>query len=54
MTRLELLCIALLVLMATSPDVLAQISERKVNIYSDGVRMTGTVLAIRHSFPSTD
>jgi hypothetical protein len=30
--------------MATSLDVLAQIAERKVDIYSEGVRMTGTVL----------
>ena len=44
MRRLAFLCIALLALMTTSVNVLAQIAERKVDIYSAGVRMTGTVL----------
>jgi len=44
MRRLEFLCFTLLALMATSLDVLAQIAERKVDIYSEGVRMSGTVL----------
>ncbi len=44
MRRLEFLCLTLLALMTTSLDVLAQIAEHKVNIYSAGVRMAGTVL----------
>jgi len=44
MTRLGFLCLTLLALMATSVDALAQIAERKVDIYSEGVRMSGTVL----------
>jgi dienelactone hydrolase len=44
MRKLEFLCLALLALTATSLDALAQIAERKVEIYSEGVRMSGTVL----------
>ena len=44
MRRLAFLYISLLALMAPSVDALAQIEERKVDIYSEGVRMTGTVL----------
>ena len=44
MRKLEFLCFTLLALMTMSLDVLAQIAERKVDIYSAGVRMTGTVL----------
>jgi len=43
MNRLECLCFALLALIVTSLDALAQIAERKVDIYSEGVRMSGTV-----------
>jgi dienelactone hydrolase len=44
MKRLEFLCLALLTLMAMSLDAFAQIAERKVDIYSEGVRMSGIVL----------
>ena len=44
MRRLGFLCLTLLALMAASVDALAQIAERKVDIYSEGVRMSGTVL----------
>jgi dienelactone hydrolase len=44
MKRLQFLCLVLLALTATSLDALAQIADREVDIYSDGVRMTGTVL----------
>ena len=36
--------LAALALMVTSLDALAQIAERKVDIYSEGVRMAGTLL----------
>jgi len=36
--------IALLCVLLTSLDALAQLTERKVDIYSEGVRMTGLVL----------
>ena len=44
MRKLALHSLALLVLIGTSLDALAQLAERKVDIYSEGVRMTGTVL----------
>jgi uncharacterized protein len=44
MRRLAFLSLTLLALMATSLEVLAQIAQRQVDIYSAGVRMTGTVL----------
>ena len=44
MRKLALHCLALLALVATSQGSLAQLAERKVDIYSEGVRMTGTVL----------
>jgi dienelactone hydrolase len=44
MKKLALHALALLALIGTGHDALAQLAERKVDIYSEGVRMTGTVL----------
>src|SRR5712672_3490888 len=44
MRRFSLYFFALLGLVLTSLDALAQLAERKVDIYSEGVRMTGAVL----------
>lgn len=42
-TRLSKYLFALLVLMVSSLDASAQLAERNVDVYSEGVRMTGTV-----------
>ena len=44
MRKFPLYFFALLCLILTSLDALSQLAERKVDIYSEGVRMTGTVL----------
>ena len=38
------ICLSLLTLIVTSLNALAQVAERRVDIYSQGVRMSGTVL----------
>lgn len=43
MRKVGLLCMAFVVLVIASLDALAQIAERDVDIYSEGVRMSGTV-----------
>lgn len=43
MKRRALICFGLLALMVTSMDALAQLAERKVDIFSEGIRMTGAV-----------
>ncbi len=43
MKRIVLICFGLLALMVTSMDALAQLAERKVDIFSEGIRMTGAV-----------
>jgi dienelactone hydrolase len=44
MSRRVFHCLAALALILTSLDALAQLAERKVDIYSEGVRMAGRVL----------
>jgi dienelactone hydrolase len=44
MTPLALRCVAALALLVTSLDALAQLAERKVDIYSEGVRMAGRLI----------
>jgi len=39
--------LTLLILILTSLDAVAQLSERKVDVYSEGVRMTGTVIHLQ-------
>ncbi len=45
MSKLRILCVALAVCAATNGLALAQIVERKVDIFSDGTRTSGTVLS---------
>jgi dienelactone hydrolase len=44
MAKFSIHRVALLALVVLSFDALAQIAERKVDVYSEGVRMSGTVL----------